>query len=326
MPIFARLLLLSWGLLLIAPGLNAATETPFAVAQVQFQTLPLEQVLDGVIEAVNKSTVSAETAGRVEEIMVDVNDFVPQGAPIVRLRSIEQRAGVEQAQASLREAEARLLEAQEYSGVEQAQASMREAQARVLEAEAEYSRIRNVYEKQMVTRSEMDKVTANLNTAKARLQAAQAGVAKAREAQRAGLDSAKARLQAAQASVAKARESFSYTTINTPYSGIVLERHVELGEMVQPGKPLMTGFSLDELRVLVDVPQRLIGVIRQHQQARLLPSSGGKPVAVKKLTFFPYADPHSNVFKVRADLPKKLKVSTPACSSKWRSGSVNRAA
>lgn len=307
MPIFARLLLLSWGLLLIAPGLNAATETPFAVAQVQFQTLPLEQVLDGVIEAVNKSTVSAETAGRVEEIMVDVNDFVPQGAPIVRLRSIEQRAGVEQAQASLREAEARLLEAQEYSGVEQAQASVREAQARVLEAEAEYSRIRNVYEKQMVTRSEMDKVTANLNAAKARLQAAEAGVAKAREAQRAGLDSAKARLQAAQASVAKARESFSYTTINTPYSGIVLERHVELGEMVQPGKPLMTGFSLDELRVLVDVPQRLIGVIRQHQQARLLPSSGGKPVAVKKLTFFPYADPHSNVFKVRADLPKKIE-------------------
>ena len=55
MPIFARLLLLSWGLLLIAPGLNAAAETPFAVAQVQFQTLPLEQILDGVIEAVNKT-------------------------------------------------------------------------------------------------------------------------------------------------------------------------------------------------------------------------------------------------------------------------------
>jgi multidrug resistance efflux pump len=46
--------------------------------------------------------------------------------------------------------------------------------------------------------------------------------------------------------------------VNAPYGGIVLERHVQLGETVQPGKPLMTGFSLDELRVVANVPQRLI--------------------------------------------------------------------
>lgn len=305
MPIIARSVL-SWCLLVATPGLMAA-ELPFPSAQAQLQTLPVEQVLDGVVEAINKSTVSAQTAGRVEEIMVDVNDFVPQGAPIVRLRNIEQRAGLDQAQANVREAQARFSEAQEYSGVEQAQANLREAQARVLEAEAEYNRIRNVYEKQMVSKAQMDTVTATLNTARARLEAAQAGVAKARESQRAGLDAAKARLEAAQASVAQARESFSYTTVNAPYSGIVLERHVHLGEAVQPGKPLMTGFSLDNLRVLVDVPQRLIGSIRQHQQARLLPPNGGKRIAAEKLTFFPYADPQSNVFKVRVDLPKKIE-------------------
>lgn len=38
----------------------------------------------------------------------------------------------------------------------------------------------------------------------------------------------------------------------------MLERHIQLGETVQPGKPLMTGFSLDELRVVTNVPQRLI--------------------------------------------------------------------
>ena len=111
-------------LLAILPALLTAAELPFPVAEVQLQTLPDEQVLDGVIEAVNRSTVSAQTAGRVEKIMVDVNDFVSQGAPIVRIRNIEQRAGLEQAQASLRE-----------------------AQARFIEADAEYKRIRGVYEK-----------------------------------------------------------------------------------------------------------------------------------------------------------------------------------
>lgn len=251
------LLLLLYGLLAALPMRLTAAELPFPVAAVQQQTLPDEQILDGVIEAVNKSTVSAQTAGRVEEIMVDVNDVVAQGAPIVRIRNIEQRAGLEQAQASLRE-----------------------AQARFIEAEAEYHRIRSVYERQLVAKAQMDSATAAFNAAKARLEAAQAGVA-------------------------QARESLGYTVINAPYSGIVLERHVELGESVQSGKPLMTGFSLDELRVVVNVPQRLIGPVRQYSQARVLPLNGEGGVAAEKLIFFPYADPQSNVFKVRVYLPKK---------------------
>ncbi len=251
--------LLFCGLLSILSASLPAAEPPFPVAEVQQQTLPDEQVLDGVIEAVNRSTVSAQTAGRVEEIMVDVNDVVVQGAPIVRIRNIEQRAGLEAAQANLREAEARFIE-----------------------AEAEYQRIRSVYERQLVAKAQMDSATATLNAAKARLEAAQAGVA-------------------------QARESLGYTIVNAPYSGIVLERHVELGESVQPGKPLMTGFSLEELRVVVNVPQRLIEPVRQHQQARVLPLNGGEGIAAEKLIFFPYADPQSNVFKVRVYLPKKTE-------------------
>jgi len=69
----------------------------------------------------------------------------------------------------------------------------------------------------------------------------------------------------------------------------------------------MTGFSLDELRVVANVPQRLIAPVRQHQQARVLPPNGGKSIAATKLTFFPYADPQSNVFKIRVYLPKKTE-------------------
>ena len=246
-------------LLATAPALLAA-EPPFPVAAAQLQTLPDEQVFDGVVEAVNQSTVSAQTAGQVEDIMVDVNDFVSAGTPIVRIRNIEQRAGLEQAQASLRE-----------------------AQARHIEAQAEYNRIKNIYERRLVSRAQMDSATAGFNAAKARLDAAQAGVA-------------------------QAKESLGYTIVNAPYSGIVLERHVQRGEAVQPGKPLITGFSLDELRVVADIPQRLIVPVRKHGQARvLLPPDGKNSIAAKKLTFFPYADPQSNVFKVRVYLPPKTE-------------------
>lgn len=257
MPISVRSLLLLWSLFSVAASWGATVELPFPLAEARRQTVTAEQILDGVIEAVNQSTVSAQTAGRVENIMVDVNDFVPQGSPIIRIRNIEQRAGLDQAQASLRE-----------------------AQARFAEAEADYNRISQVYEKRVVTKAQMDTATASFNAARARLEAAQAGVA-------------------------QARESLGYTTINAPYSGIVLQRHVQLGETVQPGAPLMTGFSLDELRVVVNVPQRLIVPARQYKRAWVLLPNGGPRIAAAKLTFFPYADPQSNVFKVRVDLPGK---------------------
>lgn len=258
MVISNRSTFLVWCLLMLVATGSRGAEWPVTVAAEQ-QALPSEHMLDGVVEAVNQSTVSAQTAGRVEAIMVDVNDFVSQGAPIIRIRNIEQRAGLEQAQANLRE-----------------------TQSRFLEAEADYNRIRSVYEKKVVTKAQMDASTASFAAAKARLEAAQAGVA-------------------------QAKESLGYTTITAPYSGIVLQRHVQLGESVQPGKPLMSGFSLDDLRVVVNVPQRLIAPVRKFKQARVLWPTHGKSIVAEKLTFFPYADPQSNVFKVRVYLPKKIE-------------------
>jgi multidrug efflux pump subunit AcrA (membrane-fusion protein) len=72
---------------------------------------PLERTVDGTIEAVNQATVSAQTAGRITEILYDVNDVVPAGAVIIRLKGNEQRAGLQGAQAALTEAKARNAEA-----------------------------------------------------------------------------------------------------------------------------------------------------------------------------------------------------------------------
>lgn len=243
---------------IIAMTTVGAAELPFTVAAAQFRTLPQEQILDGTVEAVNRSTVSAQTSGRVEEILVDVDDYVALGAPIIRLRDTEQRAALAQAQAQLSE-----------------------AQARSQEARTEYDRVRNVYERKLIAKTELDAAAAALKAAEARLEAARAGVV-------------------------QAREELDYTVINAPYAGIVLQRHVELGEAVRPGQPLMTGFSLDRLRVVANVPQRLIERVRGHHQARVVLPDGQGAVAAENLTFFPYADPHSNIFKVRVYLPEKI--------------------
>lgn len=131
---------------------------PLASLVIQPVRAPLERFVDGTIEAVNQATVSAQTSGRVAEILYDVNDVVPAGAVIMRLKGIEQRAGLQGAEATLTE-----------------------ARARNAEAATNYQRIADMYQRRVVSKSQLDQATANRDAAAARLTAAEAGLTTARE-------------------------------------------------------------------------------------------------------------------------------------------------
>ncbi len=238
---------------LLASGVAAAADS-LPVTEVVLETVVREQVLDGVLEAVNRSTVSAQTSGRVVELPFDVDDYVEKGAVIVRLRDTEHTARLERAEAALRE-----------------------AQSQAATAQAEFQRISTVYAQGLVSRSALDQA-------------------------RSAADSAQARVGAAQASLTEAREQLEHTVVRAPYSGIVMQRHVELGETASPGQPLMTGLSLEQLRAVVDVPQQLIAALRTHEAAGIVLPDGSR-LAADAVRIFPFADPDTHTFRVRADLP-----------------------
>ena len=225
----------------------------FATVVVQPVAGAAEGELDGTVEAVNQATVAAQTAGRVTEIFYDVNDFVPAGAVLLKIRSIGQRAELNQAEAALSEAGAR------------------EAEAR-----ARYERIAAMYERKVVARAQFDQALAER-------------------------DAALARLSAARAAVASATEGVAWTEVRAPYAGIITARKVRVGETVAPGTPLISGYSLEKLRVTVDIPQSLVEQIRLRKKAAVYIS--GRRIDASKVTIFPEADPLSNTFRTRVELP-----------------------
>jgi RND family efflux transporter MFP subunit len=249
-------------LLPLQPAQAAANGATLDTAQATLEMVSREFRFAGVVEAINKATISAQTGGTIQQILVDVDDYVEKGAVIIRLKDTSQQAQLKKAQAGEHEAIANLAKADD-----------------------EYKRVKDIYAKKVVPKSTMDDAKHALNAAKARLDAA-----------RASLD--------------EAREQLSYTVVKTPYSGIVTERHVEVGEAVQTGARLMTGLSLNKLRVNVDVPQSLINKIRIYNKAFVyIDASIGSQqvqVAVEKITIFPVADRASKTFKVRLDLPEGI--------------------
>jgi multidrug efflux pump subunit AcrA (membrane-fusion protein) len=76
---------------------------------------------------------------------------------------------------------------------------------------------------------------------------------------------------------------------------------VEVGESVNAGQPLMSGLSLEKLRVVVNLPQQIAGLIRQNPKASVLVN--GNQIEPLKITIFPVADTVTNTFTVRLELP-----------------------
>ena len=240
-----------------APGNTSARPAPtFTTAVAATEDGRSEQVWDGVVEAVNQATISAQTSGRVIELPYDVNDTVAEGSVIVRFTDVEQK-----------------------SAKSRAQSQIASAQAAYNEAQSSYQRIAEVYERKLVAKAQLDQ-------------------------ERARRDAAKAALDAARAQLSEVGQQMDYTVVRAPYSGIVTERHVQVGESVRPGQPLISGVSLQDLRVSVEVPQSAIGPIRKLQAADvLLAGDGSQRIAASKVTVFPYADPATHTFTVRLELP-----------------------
>lgn len=214
-----------------------------------------ERSWDGVVQAVNRATLAAQTAGRVLELPFDVNDYVQAGDVVVRFTDVEQR-----------------------SARAQAEAGLEAARAQAAEAESDQRRLADLARRQLVARSQLDQATARR-------------------------DAARATLAAAEAAVKQAGERVDYTVVRAPYSGLLTERHVEVGETVAPGQPLVSGLSLGQLRVEVQVPQADLSAIRQ-QQAAVIRLADGRDVPARKVIVFPTANPQTHAFTVRVELPE----------------------
>lgn len=150
-------------------------------------------------------------------------------------------------------------------------AALNVAKAAFEEAESEYKRVQDIYNKKLVAKAAMDKASARFKSEKARL--------------------------------AQANEAFENTVVRAPYSGIVVKRHIEVGEFANLGRNLMTGLSLEKLRAIVSLPQDLVHIVRKQNKATAILKNNQR-LAITKITVSPYADKESHTFNMRAELPK----------------------
>jgi RND family efflux transporter MFP subunit len=153
-----------------------------------------------------------------------------------------------------------------------------EAEANLANAKRKHERNRDLLAQKFVSQAAVDQSEAEYKAALAQLAAVRANAGQAVAAQ-------------------------SFNTIAAPYAGVIGATHAELGDMAQPGRPLVTVFDPRALRVTATLPQTDLPKVKLDDPVTVEIPSLGKRVTATKVTVIPLADARTHTTSVRLDLP-----------------------
>ncbi len=182
---------------------------------------------------------------------------------------------------------ARIDEREAAQAVAEARAQVARAEADLANARSNYERTQKLVAEKFMSAATLDKARADFHAAEAQLAAARAG--------------------AEQAATSK-----DYASVTAPFAGFVATRHAQVGEMAQPGLPIVTVYDPTELRVVASVPQATASELRGKALTAYaeLPTLD-KTVKAKSVTVLPSADPRTLTTTVRLELPEPIAGAVP---------------
>ncbi|MFP3939472.1 MAG: efflux RND transporter periplasmic adaptor subunit [Thermoanaerobaculia bacterium] len=218
----------------------------------------------GVVVPREAVELSADRAGRLEEMLVQVGDVVAQDMPVARLDTQEIRQDLRIAEASLRQAEA---------DVARARAEWRDADAR---------HQRRTGAPELVSREDLAGAETDLRRAEAALKAAEA----------VGTERA--------AVVEQLRHRLERSVLRTPFSGRVSRRYLDAGSTVVPGQPVVRVATTDALQIRFALSPEEAAGLAPGSEVRVITDGGAPLAAATVLWIAPEIDPTSQRILVEA--------------------------
>lgn len=300
---FARIgLILSLILVPAGYALNAWVGITVQTQTLQPRGLQKSIVATGRVETPHRVELAAQITGTVSAVKVVEGQTVTAGTPLIELDAAELQAAQEIAQASVEQAQAKIEQ------ITRTQRPVADQQLRVAEVT------------QQTARSQLDRFealfgqgfigAATLENANQTAQTAQLQVAVA-QFQRSSLAPggsdwllAQAALRQAQASLRNAQARRNYSTVRAPSAGSIIARRVEPGDVVQPGRALLTLAPTGPTQLIVLVDEKNLGQLALEQKA--LASADAYPSEVFPAilkTILPGVDPQTATVEVRFEVP-----------------------
>jgi HlyD family secretion protein len=225
----------------------------------------------GKLQAKVSVLVGTEVSGTIRQILTDYNRTVKKGQVLVKLDQELFQAQVDLARANLMNAQAKLREMESGRGIQSSsvKTAIDEKKANMDKTEADFKRNQTLFDKGMISRSDLDTSRQAYLVAKAQHEQVVVEVAK-NDVTDAQIAEAKAAVKQSQASLRTAETNLSKTVIRSPMDGVVIDRTVEVGQTVAASfntPNLLTIGDLAVMQVEVSIDEADVGQAKVGQKA-----------------------------------------------------------
>lgn len=247
---------------------SASTPAPAAPApravkvfQAVEERVPRTVASTGALAADDTVVLGVKVPGRIVEQTVDLGTRVRKGQAIARIDQTDYRLRVEQSEAALQQARARLglsLTGSEEQVDPEKTSIVRQARAVLDEARLARERSAKLVEQNLIARAQDDTAQANLGVAEGRYHDA---LEEVRNRQ--------ATLTQRRSELELARQQLADTVLVSPFDGAVSARQAAVGEYLAAGAPVATLVRTHPLRLRLPVPEREAVGVRVGQPVRL---------------------------------------------------------
>lgn len=244
--------------------------TPVYSEMIKSGTISQKIKTSGEIKPMLGVSLIPEASGKIEEIYVDVGDFVKKGQKLAQINDETQQAQYAQAKASLNVANAS-IKMQEVT-IESARSSLVSAKAAVEASESQLknlavTRKRNekLFSEGAVSRQELDNIITQYDNANANHIAAQTNVKRANDAIQTALvtlEMRKAELTQATANLNAVKVNLDKTIVDAPFDGVITARYEDPGANANMSKAL---FDIQQSN-----PVKIIGTIIEKDLYQLV--------------------------------------------------------
>ncbi len=278
-------------LLLAAAALAAYRMRPVEVQVVELRRSALQRTLQfsARVATTSRVNIGSTITGRVAAVQVREGDAVRQGQVLLQLETDELHTALAQAQASARQAQARLAGLRA-SGRATAQAQLEQASATLRAAERELARTQRLIEQGFISVARLDEARRAVEVARAQQAGARAQVQALGDGG-AELAQAAAQLAQAQAAVEAGQARLAQATLRAPTDGRVLLRQVEPGQIVQPGAALLGLALAGPTELVAQVDERFLDQLQPGQPASVVADAfPGQPFAARVRSIAPAVD------------------------------------
>ncbi len=250
---------------------------------------------DAYVQA-DQVTVATRVSGFVDQVLVQANQSVRAGEPLVRVDDRDPRAKMEQALAEVEQGRASVVQAQAQIRQQEAQIAQSQAQLAGAKTQAAFARRQSARyaplaaegaetaEKYDQMRQNGDEANATMGEDKAAVLVAERQV----DTLKAQILAANAKIAQAQAEVRQAKVDLDATLVRASMDGRIGDETVRVGQYVQPGTAMMTVVPVQKIYLVANFKETQLGRMRVGQPATIkVDALGGKTLQGRVESFSP---------------------------------------